>query len=83
MARVMSKCVKSIYNQRHESLVPLWNAACEIRQELGRFAEQHMNDAKYDLFGDRTPTERGICQVMISTSEMPPQGAWYSMLTRC
>lgn len=70
LARIMSKCVRRVYSQRHESLLPLWNAANEIRLELYQFADQQMKDMDFKLVGDLTPGEQGLCQAMLSTSKM-------------
>lgn len=73
LARIMSKCVNRIYSQRHDSLLPLWNAANEIRQELYGFAEQQMKVMQFGLVGDLSSGERGVYQAMISTSETHPR----------
>lgn len=67
----MDKCAKRIYSPRHDSLLPVWNAAIEIRQELHCFAEQQLKDMKFCLVGDPSTGERGVCQAMVSTSELP------------
>ncbi|KAG4259427.1 hypothetical protein FPRO03_12828 [Fusarium proliferatum] len=63
----MDKCVKKIYSPRHDSLLPVWNAAIEIRRELHHFAEQQLKDMKFGLVGDPSTGELGVCQAMVST----------------
>lgn len=65
----MSKCVSLIYSPRHDSLLPVWNAAIEIRRELHRFAEKQSKDMKFGLVGDASTGELGVCQAMVSTSK--------------
>lgn len=65
----MDKCVNLIYKPRHDSLLPVWNAAIEIRQDLRQFAEQQLKDMNFGLVGDLITGELGVCQAMVSTSE--------------
>ncbi|RFN51479.1 hypothetical protein FIE12Z_4215 [Fusarium flagelliforme] len=67
LSRIMDKCVKRIYSPRHDSLLPVWNAALEIRRELHQFAEQQLKDMKFGLIGDPSTGELGVCQAMVST----------------
>ncbi|KAF4974995.1 hypothetical protein FZEAL_8179 [Fusarium zealandicum] len=67
LSRIMDTCVKRIYSPRHESLLPVWNAAIEIRRELHQFAEQQLKDMKFGLVGDLSTGELGVCQAMVST----------------
>ncbi|KAJ4323632.1 hypothetical protein N0V84_004240 [Fusarium piperis] len=67
LSRIMSKCVKRIYSPKHDSLLPVWNAAIEIRRELHRFAEKQLKDMKFGLVSDPTTGELGVCQAMVST----------------
>ncbi|KAM0434007.1 hypothetical protein ACHAPT_003951 [Fusarium lateritium] len=67
LSRIMDKCVKRIYSPKHDSLLPVWNAATEIRRELHRFAEQQLKDMKFGLVGDPSTGELGVCQAMVST----------------
>ncbi|KAG8355204.1 hypothetical protein FVEN_g6984 [Fusarium venenatum] len=67
LSRIMDKCVKRIYSPRHDSLLPVWNAAVEIRRELHQFAEQQLKDMKFGLVGDPSTGELGVCQAMVST----------------
>ncbi|QKD60128.2 uncharacterized protein FOBCDRAFT_144747 [Fusarium oxysporum Fo47] len=67
LSRIMDKCAKRIYSPRHDSLLPVWNAAIEIRRELHCFAEQQLKDMKFCLVGDPSTGERGVCQAMVST----------------
>lgn len=69
LSRIMDKCVKRIYSPRHDSLLPVWNAALEIRRELHQFAEQQLKDMKFGLIGDPSTGELGVCQAMVSTSK--------------
>ncbi|RKK32775.1 hypothetical protein BFJ67_g14599 [Fusarium oxysporum f. sp. cepae] len=59
LSRIMDKCAKRIYSPRHDSLLPAWNAAIEIRRELHCFAEQQLKDMKFCLVGDPSTGERG------------------------
>lgn len=65
----MSKCVDRIYKPRHDTLLPVWNAANEIRRELHQFAQQQSKDMDFGVVGDPSTGELGIGQAMISTSE--------------
>lgn len=67
LSRIMDKCVKRIYSPKHDSLLPVWNAAIEIRRELHRFAERQLKDMKFGLVSDPTTGELGVCQAMVST----------------
>ncbi|KAF5017683.1 hypothetical protein F66182_10368 [Fusarium sp. NRRL 66182] len=67
LSRIMDKCIKRIYGPRHDSLLPVWNAAIEIRRELHQFAEQQLKDMKFGLVGDPSTGEPGVCQAMVST----------------
>ncbi|KAJ4141879.1 hypothetical protein NW754_014669 [Fusarium falciforme] len=66
LSRIMDKCVKRIYSPKHDSLLPVWNAAIEIRRELHRFAEKQLKDMKFGLVSP-TSGELGVCQAMVST----------------
>lgn len=70
LSRIMSKCVNLIYGPRHDSLLPVWNAAVEIRRELHQFAEKQSKDMKFGLVGDASTGELGVCQAMVSTSKL-------------
>ncbi|KAM5344899.1 hypothetical protein ACJ41O_010761 [Fusarium nematophilum] len=65
LSRIMDKCVKRIYSPRHDSLLPVWHAAIEIRRELHRFAEKQLKDMKFGLVGDPSTGELGVCQAMV------------------
>ncbi|KPM36879.1 hypothetical protein AK830_g9700 [Neonectria ditissima] len=67
LARIMSKCVRLIYSPRHDSLLPVWKAATEIRRELHRFAEKQSKDMKFGVVGGLSTGELGVCQAMVST----------------
>lgn len=69
----MSKCLNRIYTSRHDSLLPVWHAANEIRQELHDFAEKQIKDMNFGLIGDPSSGEVGVCQAMVSTSESYPE----------
>ncbi len=62
LARVMSKCATRIYKQHHESLLPVWNAANEIRRELHRLVEQQRKDLNFGLVGDPSTGELGYAR---------------------
>ncbi|PKS12600.1 hypothetical protein jhhlp_000808 [Lomentospora prolificans] len=67
LSRIMSKCAAKIYEHHHQSLLPLWHAANEIRRELHEFAEQQRKDMNFGLVGDPNTGELGVCQTMVST----------------
>lgn len=66
----MSKCMNRIYHSRHDSLLPVWHAANEIRQELLDFAKSQIKDTNFGLVGDPSSGELGISQAMVSTSKL-------------
>lgn len=69
LSKLMAKCAYRIFGPRHESLLPVWNAANEIRRDLLAFADQQRTDMDLNLVGDPKPGEQGVWQVMVSTSE--------------
>ena len=69
LSRIISKCMDHIYAPRHDSVLPVWKYANEIRVELRQFAEQLPQTLGFDLRGDVMEGELGICQTMLSTSE--------------
>lgn len=68
LSRIISKCSDRIYAPRHDSLLPVWNFANEIRVELRQFAEQQPQAMGFSLVGDIKGGELGLCQAMLSTS---------------
>lgn len=72
LSRLMSKCVARIYREHHESLLPIWNAANEIRRDLRQFAKQQQQDLNFGLSGDTFDGELGVCQSIVSTSASDP-----------
>lgn len=69
LSRLMVKCASRIFGHNHGSILPVWNAALEIRRDLIAFADQQHRDMGMNLVGDSKPGEQGVWQVMISTSE--------------
>jgi hypothetical protein len=69
LSRIMAKCTNQIYTPRHDSLMPMWNAANEIREQLHRFAECQPRDMGFELVGHTKPGEEGFCQTLLSSSE--------------
>ncbi|KAL1901803.1 hypothetical protein Sste5346_001506 [Sporothrix stenoceras] len=67
LARIMSKSAACIYRRHHDSLLPLWTAANEIRRELRAFAEQQREDFNFGVIDDPTAGELGVCQTIVST----------------
>ncbi|CAK7200544.1 hypothetical protein SEUCBS139899_003241 [Sporothrix eucalyptigena] len=67
LARIMSKSATAIYRRHHDSLLPLWNAANEIRRELRAFAEQQREDFNFGVIDDPNAGELGVCQTIVST----------------
>jgi hypothetical protein len=76
LARLMSRCSTLIYKQQHTSLAPIWNAANEIRRDLLRFAEQQRKGMNFNLVGEPSTGELGVCQTMISTSKAQHTAKW-------
>ena len=67
LARIMSKSVACIYRRHHDSLLPLWNEANEIRRELRQFAEKQREDFNFGVIDDPNAGEQGVCQTIVST----------------
>lgn len=67
LARIMSKSAKAIYRKHHDSLLPLWRAANEIRLELRAFAVQLREDFNFGVRDDPNTGELGMCQTIVST----------------
>ncbi|PTB66018.1 hypothetical protein BBK36DRAFT_1135629, partial [Trichoderma citrinoviride] len=65
LARFMSKCAARIYNQHHESLLHMWNAATELRHELQAYAEEQLLDIHIDVQGEPGAGECGFCKTII------------------
>ncbi|CAK7214566.1 hypothetical protein SCUCBS95973_002190 [Sporothrix curviconia] len=67
LARIMAKSATAIYRKHHDSLLPLWNAANDIRRELRAFAVQQREDFNFGVRDDPNAGELGVCQTMVST----------------
>lgn len=67
LTRIMSKSSESIYRRHHDSLLPLWTAANEVRRDLKAFAEQQRENFNFGLVDDPTAGELGVCQTIVST----------------
>ncbi|CAK7271941.1 hypothetical protein SEPCBS119000_004864 [Sporothrix epigloea] len=67
LARIMSKSAKAIYRKHHDSLLPLWIAANEIRLELRTVAVQLREDFNFGVRDDPNTGELGMCQAIVST----------------
>ncbi len=68
LARVMSKSVARIYRRSpHDSLLPLWNAANDIRRELRLFAERQREVFNFGDSKGPHAGELGVCQTIVST----------------
>ncbi|EPE02493.1 c6 zinc finger domain protein [Ophiostoma piceae UAMH 11346] len=67
LARIMSKSVACIYRRHHDSLLPLWNEANEIRRELRQFAEKQREDFNVGVIDDPNAGELGVRQTIVST----------------
>ncbi|CAI4214020.1 unnamed protein product [Parascedosporium putredinis] len=59
LSRIMAKCASKIYDDHHQSVLPLWHAANEIRRELHDYAEQQQQDMNFGLVGDASSGELG------------------------
>lgn len=68
LARLVSKCAARIYNQHHESLLHMWNAATELRHELQAYAEEQLFDVHLDIQGEPGTGECGFCKTIIASS---------------
>ena len=69
LSRIMSKCASRIYTQKHESLLALWTAANDIRQDLIKFGEENHKDMNFDFVADLKRGEAGVCQAIIFTGK--------------
>lgn len=69
LSRIISKCMDHIYAPRHDSVLPVWKFANEVRAELRHFAEKQPQTMGFELVGCAMEGELGICQTMLSTSE--------------
>ncbi|PNP55308.1 hypothetical protein THARTR1_04450 [Trichoderma harzianum] len=67
LARLVSKCAARIYNQHHESLLHMWNAATELRHELQAYAEEQLFDVHLDIQGEPGTGECGFCKTIIAS----------------
>ncbi|RFU81834.1 hypothetical protein TARUN_369 [Trichoderma arundinaceum] len=67
LARLVSKCAARIYNQHHESLLHMWNAATELRHELQSYAEEQLFDIHLDIQGEPGTGECGFCKTIIAS----------------
>ncbi|TFB02890.1 Zinc finger protein grt1 [Trichoderma ghanense] len=67
LARLISKCAARIYNQHHESLLHMWNAATELRHELQAYAEEQLLDVHLDIQGEPGTGECGFCKTIIAS----------------
>ncbi|KAL7793203.1 hypothetical protein V8C37DRAFT_409668 [Trichoderma ceciliae] len=67
LARLVSKCAARIYNQHHESLLHMWNAATELRHELQAYAEEQLFDVHLDIQGELGTGECGFCKTIIAS----------------
>ncbi|KAK1245687.1 hypothetical protein MKX07_004756 [Trichoderma sp. CBMAI-0711] len=67
LARLISKCAARIYNQHHESLLHMWNAATELRHELQAYAEEQLLDIHLDIQGEPGTGECGFCKTIIAS----------------
>ncbi|KAL7807794.1 hypothetical protein V8C44DRAFT_337115 [Trichoderma aethiopicum] len=67
LARLISKCAARIYNQHHESLLHMWNAATELRHELQAYAEEQLLDVHIDVQGEPGAGECGFCKTIIAS----------------
>jgi hypothetical protein len=68
LARLISKCAARIYNQRHESLLHMWNAATELRHELQAYVEQQLFEVFLDIQGEPGTGECGFCKTITASS---------------
>ncbi|PTB37859.1 uncharacterized protein TrAFT101_005267 [Trichoderma asperellum] len=67
LARLISKCAARIYNQRHESLLHMWNAATELRHELQAYVEQQLYEVHLDIQGEPGTGECGFCKTIMAS----------------
>ena len=69
LSHIMTTCASRIYKQDHESILPIWAAANDIRRDLLAFADQQRRDMGFDLVSDVKMGEKGVWQTIISTSK--------------
>lgn len=68
-ARIINKASQNIYGKRHDSLLPMWKCAREIRSDLQTFARRIAGVMKFGLDSSAKTGEVGICQCMMMTCE--------------
>ncbi|KAL1993761.1 hypothetical protein VTN49DRAFT_2430 [Thermomyces lanuginosus] len=66
-ARIINKAAQNIYGKRHDSLLPMWKCAREIRSDLQTFARRIAGVMKFGLDSSAKSGEVGICQCILMT----------------
>lgn len=67
LSHIASDCMTRIYGTRHDTVLPVWNAAVSIRSSLHRFAKDQLRDMDFGLEGHVGTGEVGVCQALVST----------------
>ncbi|KAH8695045.1 hypothetical protein BGW36DRAFT_428937 [Talaromyces proteolyticus] len=65
LSRTMAKSARNIYGQRHDSLLPMWKNAKEIRKDLQAFARRVRGVLNFGLEASPKPGEVGVCQTIL------------------
>lgn len=65
LSRIMCKSAQNIYGQRHESLLPMWKAAKEIRRALKVFSQRLCDVMNFWLESSPQAGELGVCQTVL------------------
>ncbi|KAL1970368.1 hypothetical protein VTN77DRAFT_5528 [Rasamsonia byssochlamydoides] len=65
LSRIMCKSAQNIYGQRHESLLPMWKAAKEIRRALQVFSQRLCDVMNFGLESSPKAGELGVCQTVL------------------
>ncbi|KAI9896412.1 hypothetical protein N3K66_008584 [Trichothecium roseum] len=66
LSKIMKDCVSSIYMARHDSIVPVWHAATEIKGRLQRLAEDELKELAFGAGEPFDSTEKRGSQAFLS-----------------
>lgn len=69
LSKIMKDCVSSIYMARHDSIVPVWHAATEIKGRLQRLAEDELKELAFGAGESFDSTETRGSQAFLSASK--------------
>lgn len=65
LARIMARSARTMYGQRHDSLLFMWKNAKEIRKDLQGFARRVQGVLHFGLDASPKPGEVGVCQIIL------------------